>query len=88
MGFQDFGDFRSRYPAIQTTGLLTFALAGLSPTEHTSLYWSQQPGVTLSRHTAPIRRTCRSCQAANARRDARFVGPTFAENGSRGSCKL
>jgi hypothetical protein len=47
-----------------------------------------EPGVTLSRHTAPIRRTCRSCQAANARRDARFVGPTFAESGSRGSCEL
>ena len=40
MGFQDFESFRSRHPAIQTTGLLTFALAGLSPAEHTSLYWT------------------------------------------------
>ena len=30
----------SRYPAIQTTGLLTIAPAGLSPAEHTSLPWS------------------------------------------------
>src|SRR5262245_58871952 len=38
MGFQDFGDFgHPRHPAIRTTGLLTFALAGLTPAEHTSL---------------------------------------------------
>jgi len=43
-GLQDLGDFgHPRYPAIQTTGLLTFALAGLSPAEHTSLYRSQLP---------------------------------------------
>ena len=30
----------SRHPAIQTTGRLTFAPAGLSPAEHTSLYWT------------------------------------------------
>ena len=30
----------SRRPAIQTTGRLTFAPAGLSPAEHTSLHWS------------------------------------------------
>jgi hypothetical protein len=30
----------SLHPAIQTTGLLTFAPAGLSPAEHTSLYWT------------------------------------------------
>src|SRR5262245_43889118 len=42
MGFQDFGDFgHPRHPAIRTTGLLTFALAGLSPAEHTSLHWSR-----------------------------------------------
>src|SRR5262249_45056890 len=41
-----------------------------------------------SRHTAPIRQTCRSCQAANARRDSGFAAPTFAESGSRGSCAL
>src|SRR5262245_29940147 len=40
MGFQNFGNFRSRHPAIRTTGLLTFALAGLSPAEHTSVSWS------------------------------------------------
>src|SRR5262245_47550800 len=51
-GLQDFGILVSRHPAIQTTGLLTFALAGLSPAEHTSLYWSQQPDVMLSRHPA------------------------------------
>ena len=37
MGFQDLGNFRSRYPAIRTTGLLTLARAGLSPAEHTSV---------------------------------------------------
>src|SRR6185503_13135070 len=30
----------SLHPAIQTTGLLTFAPAGLSPAEHTSLRWT------------------------------------------------
>src|SRR5208282_1875945 len=30
----------SRHPAIQTTGLLTFAPAGLSPAEHASLRWT------------------------------------------------
>ena len=30
----------SRHPAIRTTGRLTFAPAGLSPAEHTSLYWT------------------------------------------------
>ena len=30
----------SRHPAIQTTGRLTFAPAGLSPAEHTSFYWT------------------------------------------------
>jgi hypothetical protein len=49
MGFQDFGHFRSRHPAIQTTGLLTLALAGLSPAEHTSVCWSQQPDMQISR---------------------------------------
>ena len=44
MGFQDLGRFgHPRNPAIRTTGLLTFALAGLSPAEHTSLYRSQLP---------------------------------------------
>src|SRR5271169_3352126 len=30
----------SRHPAIQTTGLLTLAPAGLSPAEHASLRWT------------------------------------------------
>ena len=37
----------SLHPAIQTTGLLTLAPAGLSPAEHTSLHWTHN-------------RTCRS----------------------------
>ena len=50
MGFQDFGDFgHPRHPAIRTTGLLTFALAGLSPAEHTSVCWTQHPDVQISR---------------------------------------
>src|SRR5215813_15535026 len=51
-GLQDFeilGLPPSRYPAIRTTGLLTFALAGLSPAEHTSLTWSQLPDSQISR---------------------------------------
>jgi hypothetical protein len=52
MGFQDFGNFHSRYPAIRTTGLLTLALAGISPAEHTSVYWSQHPDLRLSPHPA------------------------------------
>jgi len=88
MGFQDFESFRSRHPAIQTTGLLTFALAGLSPAEHTSVYWSQQPSGTLSRHSAPIRQTYRSCQVANARRGSRSAAPAFVESSLRGSYDL
>jgi hypothetical protein len=42
-GLQDVGTLTTRHPAIRTTGLLTFALAGLSPAEHTSSYWSQLP---------------------------------------------
>jgi hypothetical protein len=53
MGFQNFGDFgHPRHPAIQTTGLLTLALAGLSPAEHTSVYWSQHPDLSLSTYPA------------------------------------
>src|SRR5262245_32816582 len=48
MGFRIL-EFWSRHPAIQTTGLLTFAPAGLSPAEHTSLYWSQLPYGRFSR---------------------------------------
>ena len=48
MGFQDFRALRSRHPAIRTTGLLTFAPAGLSPAEHTSVYWLQHPDVPIS----------------------------------------
>ena len=50
MGFQDFGDFgHPRHPAIRTTGLLTLALAGLTPAEHTSLTGSQLPDGRISR---------------------------------------
>src|SRR5215510_9502846 len=43
---------------------------------------------TLSRHSAPIRQTYRSCQVANAQRDSRFALPTFAESGPRESYGL
>jgi len=53
MGFQDFGDFtHPRHPAIRTTGLLTFALAGLSPAEHTSLHWSRPSDMLAVRNRA------------------------------------
>jgi len=44
--------------------------------------------VTLSRHSAPIRQTCRSFQCANVRGDAHFAVPTFVRNGSHASCVL
>src|SRR6516162_9543257 len=44
--------------------------------------------VTLSRHSAPIRQTHRSRQAANARRASRTAATTFAESGSRAPCGL
>jgi hypothetical protein len=49
MGFKTLGILDT--PAIRTTGLLTFALAGLFPAEHTSLYRSQQRGVRIFRTT-------------------------------------
>jgi hypothetical protein len=53
MGFQDFGDFgHPRHPAIRTTGLLTFALAGLSPAEHTSVYWLRPSDMLAVRNRA------------------------------------
>jgi hypothetical protein len=36
-----FGNSVSLLPAIQATRLLTFALVGLSPTEHTCFSWSR-----------------------------------------------
>jgi hypothetical protein len=53
----------SRHPAIQTTGRLTLAPAGLSPAEHTSLYWTHNRALgSRVTHSAPIRQTYRSCQ--------------------------
>src|SRR5262249_50308919 len=43
---------------------------------------------TLSRHSAPIRQTYRSCQVASARRDPRSAGTTFAGSGPLGPCEL
>jgi hypothetical protein len=52
MGFRTLGILDTpAIPAIRTTGLLTLALAGLSPAEHTSFYRSQQRGVRISRTT-------------------------------------
>jgi len=44
----------SLYPAIRTTWLLTLAMAGLSPAEHTRLNWTHIRDVTVYRHPAPI----------------------------------
>src|SRR5262249_13777092 len=52
-GLQDFGILDTSSSCHPTTGLLTLALAGLPPAEHTSLYWTQQPCMNLSIHTAP-----------------------------------
>ncbi len=51
----------SRHPAIQTTGLLTFAPAGLSPAEHASLRWT---------HT----RTCSFPASGSSRKSFARVG--------------
>src|SRR5262245_3992915 len=47
-----------------------------------------ETSVTLSRHSAPIRQTYRSCQSANARRDARPADKSSVETGLRGPCEL
>jgi len=44
--------------------------------------------VTLSRHSAPIRQTCRSFQCANVQGDARSAGTTFVRIGWHASCVL
>jgi hypothetical protein len=44
--------------------------------------------VTLSRHTAPIRRTYRSYRAASARKASRFPELVFQESDSHEPCEL
>src|SRR5271165_3968297 len=47
----------SRHPAIQTTGLLTLAPAGLSPAEHASLRWTHnRTCIALSPIRDPLHR--------------------------------
>ena len=53
----------SRHPAIQTTGLLTLAPAGLSPAEHASLRWTHN-------------RTCRFPASGSRTRPHAFVHGT------------
>src|SRR6202048_4066554 len=47
-----------------------------------------EPSVRLSPHSAPIRQTCRSYQAASVRTDPLFPATIFAESDSHGSCVL
>src|SRR5258705_6981608 len=76
MGFQDFGDFgHPRHPAIRTTGLLTFALAGLSPAEHTSVCWTQQPDVPISGCMGLF--LSRGARSTTFSFFLRFLGPFF-----------
>jgi hypothetical protein len=44
----------SLYPAILTTWLLTLAMAGLSPAEHTSLSWTHNHTFGLPEYGFPI----------------------------------
>ena len=44
----------SRHPAIQTTGLLTVAPAGLSPAEHASLCWTHNRAGGFPAHGSPV----------------------------------
>ena len=56
IGFRDSVSF---LPAIQATGLLTFTLVGLSPTEHTSLRWTytEVPSLCRSYPASSVLRT-------------------------------
>src|SRR5271166_1200342 len=45
------------------------------------------PCMNLSAHTAPIRRTCRSCRYASERTGSSSPGPAFVENGWRVFCE-
>src|SRR5208282_5787209 len=58
----------SRHPAIQTTGLLTFAPAGQSPAEHASLRWTHNrtcgsPHPALGQDLTPSSTRRRACLA-------------------------
>src|SRR5208282_175517 len=44
----------SLYPAILTTWLLTFAMAGLSPAEHTSLRWTHNRTFSFPEYGFPV----------------------------------
>jgi len=44
----------SLYPAILTTWLLTFAMAGLTPAEHTSLRWTHNRTFSFPEYGFPI----------------------------------
>src|SRR5208282_4592385 len=46
-----------------------------------------EPCMNLSTHTAPIRRTCRSCRYASERTGSSSPGPAFVENGWRVFCE-
>src|SRR5271165_6507843 len=58
----------SRHPAIQTTGLLTLAPAGLSPAEHASLRWTHN-------------RRCGSPASGSRTRPHAFVHDTSCRHG-------
>ena len=58
----------SRHPAIQTTGLLILAPAGLSPAEHASLRWTHN-------------RTCGSPASGSRTRPHAFVHDTSCRHG-------
>jgi hypothetical protein len=57
----------SRHPAIQTTGLLTLAPAGLSPAEHTSLHWTHNRACGFPAHGFPIGFTARPTMVGRSR---------------------
>ncbi len=46
-----------------------------------------EPCLNLSAHTAPIRRTCRSCRYASEQTGSSSPGPAFVENGWRVFCE-
>ena len=94
----------SRHPAIQTTGLLTLAPAGLSPAEHASLRWTHNRTGGFPAYGSPVGRYCIEAVArrpgqVNAVRSSRIALPArLPSNGfmlsrppaalPEGSCRL
>src|ERR1700692_637705 len=72
----------SLHPAIQATGRLTFAPAGLIPAEHTSLRWTHKRSQLFRRLPDDFFRQI----AANRRNASKSAGPTTEQGKQRSRC--